>query len=298
MTGYPKQGISFIVGSPVGGGVDRITRIFAAKLAPRLGQAVTIDNVTGTSAMIGSAKAARAAPDGYTLLMASAQFSVLPCMYASMPYDTLNDFVPLAQVATAPLILVTPPTLLAATLREFIQLAKERELTYANAGNGGAPHLAAESFSMDAGIRMRGVLYEGIVPAIADLVLGKVDTLFASLPSVIDPIRQGRLKALGVTTTSRSPVFPEVPTIAEAGLPGYEYGAWFAAFGPAKLPAEVVTRLRAELGAILRLPETRAELEKVGYQPSGIAPDDFDAYFKSEMRRWSKVVAAAGITAI
>jgi tripartite-type tricarboxylate transporter receptor subunit TctC len=295
MQNYPSSPVKFIVGSPFGGGVDQVTRIVAGQLAKRLGCEVNVENVTGTSAMIGSAKAAKSAPDGHTLLMVSSQFSVLPAMYEVMPYDTLRDFTPLTQVATSPLVVVVPASLPVNSIVELIALARARKLKYANAGNGGSPHLATESFLTMAGIKMEGVLYEGIMPCIADLITANVDLLFASLASVLAHIRQGRLKALGVTTVRRADELPDVPAVAGAGLAGYEYGAWFAALAPAGIPAEVLTKLSSELMHVLHMPETRADMQRVGYVPVGSSPAQFSAYLKAEMARWAKVVRDAGI---
>jgi tripartite-type tricarboxylate transporter receptor subunit TctC len=297
MLNFPSRPIKFIVGSPFGGGVDQVTRIVAGKLAPRLGCEVTVENVTGTSAMIGSARAAKSAPDGYTLLMVSSQFSVLPSLYEQMPYDTLSDFSPLSQVATSPLVAVVPATLPVNSLADLIELAAKKNLRYANAGNGGSPHLATESFLAMAGIKMSGMLYEGIMPCIADLLDAKVELLFASLPAVLSHVREKRLKALAVTTTRRARELPEVPTVAEAGLAGYEYGAWFAALAPAGIPADILSTLTSALMDVLRMPETHAEMQRVGYVPVGSSPAQFATYLRAEMTRWARVVKDAGIRA-
>jgi tripartite-type tricarboxylate transporter receptor subunit TctC len=296
---YPVRPVRVVVGFPAGGPSDILARLVAQKLGEATGQQFIVDNRGGASGMIGAELVAKAPPDGYTLLVVPATHAVNPSLYRKLPFDTTRDFAPVSLVAEGPFILVVHPSLPAKSVQELIALARRRpgELNYASAGVGGLPHLAGELFKSTAGIRMNHIPYKGAAPATIDLVAGHVTIMFNNMLSAVPHVKGGRLRALGVTTMKRSSAVPDVPTIAEAGVKGYEVSGWYGVLGPAGLSAEVLDRLNGAVNRGMRQPEVVKRLAGEGVDAVGSTPEDFGARIRREMTKWSAVVKASGATA-
>jgi tripartite-type tricarboxylate transporter receptor subunit TctC len=296
---YPVRPVRVVVGFPAGGPSDILARLVAQKLGEATGQQFIVDNRGGASGMIGAELVAKAPPDGYTLLVVPATHAVNPSLYRKLPFDTTRDFAPVSLVAEGPFILVVHPSLPAKSVQELIALARRRpgELNYASAGVGGLPHLAGELFKSTAGIRMNHIPYKGAAPATIDLVAGHVTIMFNNMLSAVPHVKGGRLRALGVTTMKRSSAVPDVPTIAEAGVKGYEVSGWYGVLGPAGLSAEVLDRLNGAVNRGMRQPEVVKRLAGEGVDAVGSTPEDFGARIRREMTNWSAVVKASGATA-
>ncbi|OGA42038.1 MAG: hypothetical protein A3G24_05005 [Betaproteobacteria bacterium RIFCSPLOWO2_12_FULL_62_13] len=294
---YPLKPVRMIVPFPPGGGADVTSRIFAPKLTEALGQQFFIDNRAGAAGTIGTGIVARAAPDGYTLLVALSSVASSVSLYKNLSFDLSRDFSPIAVLATAPFVLAVHPSLPTKRVKELIALAKARpgQLNYASTGKGGAPHLTMEMFRIQAGIDIVHVPYKGAPAAIPDLIGGQVSMMFASTLALLPQVKAGRLRALGITSAKRSSLAPELPTIAESGLPGFESTSWFALLAPAGTPREVVTGLNATIAKIALTPEIIDRLAAQGGEPLVVAPKDVAAFVQSEIAKWGKVVAAAGI---
>jgi tripartite-type tricarboxylate transporter receptor subunit TctC len=298
--GYPERAVRIVVPFAPGGSTDIVGRIASQKLGERLKQSVVIDNRGGGGGNIGSDLVAKAPPDGYTLLVGTVgSLTINPSLYRKMPYDPLRDLTPIAYFGSTPNILVVHPSLPARTVSELIALARARpgQLNYASAGTGGSVHLAAELFRSLAKIDMVHVPYKGSGPALIDLIAGQTQLMFSTMPPALPHVKSGRLRALGMTGTKRSPLVPDLPTIAESGLPGYEITQWWGLLGPAGLPPAVVTRLNNEMNAILKEPEVRQRFASEGAETAPNTPDWFAAYMKAEVAKWAKVVRASGATA-
>ena len=295
--GYPARPIRLVVPSAPGGGTDIVGRVLAQKLSELLGQSLVVDNRPGAGTIIGTELVAKAAPDGYTLLMGLSALAVDPSIYAKLPYDALKDFAPVSLVASVPNVLTVHPSVPAASVAELIALAKARpgRLNYGSGGVGTSPHLAAEMFRMMTGVEWLHVPYKGVGPAVVGLLAGQVDLMFATLPSAIQHIRAGKLRALGVTTATRSPALPDVPTIAEAGLPGYEATQWYGVLAPSGTPRSIVDRLSRDIARALQAPETKERLTVEGATPIGNTPDEFAAHLRRETEKWAGVVKTAGL---
>jgi len=292
-TGYPARSIKLVVPFPPGGGADFIARGIQAPLGQRLKQALVVENYGGAGGSLGAAVAARAAPDGYTLLMGSvASNAIAPAVYPKLPYEPLKDFVAVAPVGSMPHVLVVHPSLGVSTVRELIALAKAKpdEINYASAGNGSLSQLAVELFKSMAGIRMQHVPYKGSGPAITDVAAGHVKVLFDTLPSGLPMIKAGTLRALAVSGSRRSPAAEDIPTLAEAGVPGYEVLNWFGIFAPAKTPPAALQRLRADIAATTALASVQKEFQSSGADAMTLSPDAFAAYTRNEEAKWAKVV--------
>jgi len=296
---YPVRPVRVVVGFPAGGPSDILARLVAQKLGEATGQQFVVDNRGGASGMIGAELVAKAPADGYTLLVVPATHAVNPSLYRKVPFDTMRDFTPVSLVAEGPFILVVHPSLPAKSVQELIALARRRpgELNYASAGVGGLPHLAAELFKSTTGTRMNHIPYKGAAPATIDLVAGHVTIMFNNMLSAVPHVKGGRLRALGVTTAKRSSAVPEVPTIAAAGVKGYEVSGWYGALGPAGLPPEVLNRLNAEINRAMRQPEVVKRLAAEGVDAVGSTPEEFGARIRREMAKWGAVVKASGATA-
>jgi tripartite-type tricarboxylate transporter receptor subunit TctC len=294
---YPVKAIRLIVPSAPGGGTDLSARVIAPKLSERLGQQVLVDNRGGGGSVIGNEIVARAAPDGYTLLMGISTLAILPSMVSKLPYDTLKDFHPITVVVRVSNALTVHPSVPATSVKGLIALARARPgaLTYASAGAGTNPHLSAELFLVLTKLSMVHVPYKGSGPATAGLIGGETALSFPSVPSVINYLKAGRLRALGVTTAKRSAVLPDIPTIAEAGVPGYEAQQWFGVVAPGATPRAIVERLHRELMLVLKDPEVVRNFSAQGAEIVADTPDEFAAYLKSEMDKWARVIKAAGI---
>jgi tripartite-type tricarboxylate transporter receptor subunit TctC len=296
---YPTKPIRMIVPFPAGGTTDILARSVGQKLGEAVGRQVIIDNRPGAGGNIGSDMVAKAAPDGYTLLMGTVgTHAINASLYAKMPYDHIQDFAPITLVAAVPNVLVVNPSVEAKSVRELIALAKAKpgQLSFASSGNGTSIHLSGELFKTMAGIDMLHVPYKGSAPALTDLIGGQVNLMFDNLPSSLPHIKAGKLRALAVTSGKRSPALPDVPTIAEAGLPGFEASSWFGVFAPAGTPKEIITRLNMEIVKALTSPELKERLAAQGAEAVGNSPEQFAAHIRSETAKWAKVVKASGAT--
>ena len=295
--GYPGKPIRFIVPFPVGGIADIFARVIGQKFNDAWGQPVIVENRTGAGGNIAAEIVAKSAPDGYTLVMGSiGTHAVNVSLFSKLPYDPVKDFAPAALVIEADGLLVLHPSVPAKTVKELIALARARpgQLSYASAGNGTASHLSGELFKSMAKVDMVHVPYKGNVPAITDLIGGQTSLLFATMPTVLPHVQAGRLKALAVTGSRRSPATPELPTIAEAALPGYEVTNWIGVFAPAATPKEIIGKLNGEIIRIMQLPEIQARLANEGAKFVPKTPDEFSAFVKSEIAKWAKVIKESG----
>jgi len=294
---YPNKTIRMIVPFPAGGATDIVARLVAQKLGDAVGQQVIVDNRGGAAGTIGSDLAAKSPPDGYTILIGtSSTHAIAQSLYAKLPYDSIRDFTPVIGIATATIVLSMHPSVPAKTVRELILLAKAKPdaLSFASSGNGGVSHLVGEMFKAQAGVQMLHIPYKGDAPALADLVGGQVSLEFGTALSFLPYIQSSRLKALAVTSLKRSLVMPDVPTVAESGLKGFEALQWFGVFAPAGTRAEVVTRLNSEIVKILHTADMRERLTKLASEVMADTPDQFAAFQKAEIAKWAKVVKDSG----
>jgi tripartite-type tricarboxylate transporter receptor subunit TctC len=297
---WPTKPVRIIVPFPAGGGVDFIGRVMAKHLSERLGQQVVVDNRAGSNGIVGLDALKNAPADGYTISAASNGPLVNNLiLYAKLPYDTLRDFAPVGNMVIFPLMLVTHPSLPAKDVKELIALvrAKPGEIVYSSPGVGNGGHLAAELFVGMAKVKMLHVPYKGTAPANVALLGGEVHLTYSSIPSILPHVRAGKLRALGIGNAQRLPSLPDIPTIAEAGLPGYEAYSWGGMVAPAKTPAAIVTRLNREINAILKQPDVVDQLTREGTLPHPDTPEQFAAYIKADIEKWTKVVRNAGIKA-
>jgi tripartite-type tricarboxylate transporter receptor subunit TctC len=296
---YPNRPIRVIVPAAPGGGIDILARIVGQKLTESWGQPVVVENRAGASGSLGASLAARATPDGYTLLMASTGtlMAVAAAAPDPGPFDVTRELTPITLVAAPPYLLVVHPALPARSVAELVALAKARPgtLNYGSSGSGAASHLAAELFNAAAGLTMVHVPYKGQGQAVADLLAGQVQLMFSPAPPVTSHIRAGSLRALAVTGAKRSTFEAEVPTIAEAGVPGYEATGWFGLLAPARLPADIVTRLNGEVTRILTLDDVRARLAQLGAEPAPSTAEGFTRYINDDIGKWLKLIRDLGI---
>jgi tripartite-type tricarboxylate transporter receptor subunit TctC len=296
--GYPSKPIRMVLPYPPGGGSDTIGRPLAQKLTESLGQQVVVENRGGANGNIGMEHAARAAPDGYTIVLAlTAQLAVNPGLYARVPYDPVKDFAPITLLGTGTYILVVHPSLPVKSVKQLVALAKAQpgQIAYSSSGNGSGGHLAAELLNSMAGIKMLHVPYKGGGPALMDLIAGQVQVLFSTQLASWPHIQSGRIRALAVSTARRPASIPDLPTVAEAGLPGYDAGVWYGILAPAGTPREIIARLNAELVRALNLPDYRKFLLSNGIEPIGSPPEQLGQYIKTELVKWAKVVKDAGV---
>ena len=296
---YPSKPIRFILPFPPGGGTDTLARIVGQKLGENLGQTMVLDNRPGAGANIGAEIGAHAVPDGYTLTMANIAHAINMTLYAKPGYDLVKDFAPITLLASTPNILVVHPSVAAKSVQELIALAKARpgQLNYASSGSGSSAHLAAELFKSLAGVNLTHVPYKGGGPAVTSLVGGETVVGFATAPSVLQQIKSGRLRGLGVTTLKRTAAAPDLPTIAESGVANYDANTWYGALAPAKTATPVITRLHAEFIKVMQSPDILDRISALGYEPATTTPQEFGAYIKTEVSKWGKVVKATGIRA-
>lgn len=295
---YPAKAVRIVVGYPPGGPTDVLARIVAQKLTESWGQQVLVDNRPGASGMIGAEVTVRAIPDGYTLLMVPVTYAVTPSLYPKMSYDAVKDLAPVAQVAAAPFILVVHPTLPVKTVKDLITLARSRsaQINYASASAGGMPHLAGELFNTMTGVKMVHIPYKGAAPATTDLLAGQVSLMFNNMLSAMPQVKNGRLRAIAVTSTKRSAAAPELPTIAET-VPGYEASGWYATLAPAATPRELITRLNNDMNRVMKMPDVTQRLAGDGVEAVGITAEQFGRYLQQEIAKWGKVVKASGAKA-
>ena len=296
---YPSRPVRIIIPLSSGGTTDVPGRIVAQRLSESLGQQFFVENRPGAGGIIGADAVAKAKPDGYTLLLTATPHVITPGLYKSIPYNAVTDFAPVTRIASGPYVMVVHPSLGVNSIRELVALAKAQpgKIDFASSGNGSAQHLVGALFASMAGVNINHVPYKGSGPATADMISGIVKLGFPGTPIAIPHIKAGRLKALGVTTSRRSAQLPDVPTIAEAGVPGYEAIVWVGLLAPLATPREIIHRLNSEIVKMLRLPEVEQLLQASGVDPTPTTPEEFGAYVKSEFDKWQKVVKESGATA-
>jgi len=294
---YPVKPVRMVVPFPAGGATDIVGRLIAQKLSESWGQQVIVDNRGGAGGTIGSDIAAKSAPDGYTMLVGtSSTHAIAPSLYSKLPYDPVRDFAPVTLVASATILLAVHPSVPAKNVRDLIALAKRKPnaLSFASSGNGGISHLIGEHFKSVGGIQMLHVPYKGDTPALVDLVGGQVHLMFGTAVSFLPYVKAGRLNALAVTNPKRSPIAPDVPTVAESGLPGFEALQWFGIFVPAGASKDIVARLNGEIVKIVRLPDIRERMTSLGADVVGSTPEQFAAFQKTDTAKWARVVKESG----
>jgi tripartite-type tricarboxylate transporter receptor subunit TctC len=296
---YPSRPVRLIIPFPPGGSNDIVGRMIAAQLGERLGQPVIVDNRTGAGGTIGTDAAAKSPADGYMLLLVSTAYAFNTSIYKKLPYDPVASFVAVAILGTGPAVLVVHPSLPVNSVRDLITLAKQKpgQLNWAAAGVGSFQHLASALFKLQAGIDVVHVQYKGGGPAMMDLIAGHADVSMGSLIQMLPHIRSGKLKALGTTGATRSAVLPDLPTIAEAGVPGHEAANWWGIVAPAGTPPAIIERLHAELSVILTSAETKKRFEAEGAEAVPMSPDEFGRFIQAETAKWARVVKEAGIRA-
>jgi tripartite-type tricarboxylate transporter receptor subunit TctC len=298
--GYPTKPVRLIVPWPAGGGTDIVSRTVGQKMSENMGQQVIVENRPGAAAIIGTDFAAKAAPDGYTLLMGNiGPNSANASLYKKLPYDSIRDFAPVSLVASAPYIMVVHPSVPAKSVKEFIALAKSSpgKINFGSGGTGSAPHLAAELLKMMAQINLEHIPYKGGAAHTVALLGGEVDLTLNSPLEVLAHARSGKLRALAVTTEKRSPVAPELPTMAEAGLPGYEFIVWWGVLAPAGTPVDIVSKVYSEVSKALQAQDVQQRFASQGVDVVGSTPEKFAAFIKSEVEKWARVVREAKILA-
>jgi tripartite-type tricarboxylate transporter receptor subunit TctC len=295
---YPVKPVRMIVPFPPGGNTDIIARVFAPKMAENLGQQIVVENRGGAGSVIGTDVVAKAAPDGYTILMVSAAHTINPAMIKKLPYDSVKDFTPVALIADVPTAFVVHPALPAKTVKEFIALARARpgEINYSTAGSGTVGHLAAELLSSMTKIKLVHVPYKGSGPSMIDLVAGHVQMQLSSMPAAIQYVRTGRLRMIAQTGKTRSAAAPDTPTMEESGVPGFVVSSGFGMFGPAGTPRAVVERVHGALVKALNDATVKENLAKQGAEVVASTPDEYDQFNRAEIAKWIKVVAQAGIS--
>lgn len=297
---YPTKPIRLVLPFPPGGGTDALARIIGPRLSESLGQTLVIDNRAGAAGNISAEIVARSQPDGYTLLVGfSTVLTTSKSLYSKLPFDPERDFEPITQLATAQYILVVHPSVPARSLAEFVALAKAKPgtLNYASSGAGSPLHLAAELFKTRAGIDLVHIAYKGGGPAALAVLAGEAQVLFGSVAATLPHTKTGRLRAFAVTGTKRSPLAPELPTIAELGYPGFNVTAWDSVLAPRGTPKKIIARLNAEIVKVLRAPDIAALIRNVGYEPTGTTPEELAAIIKTESATWAKVIKDANIRA-
>jgi tripartite-type tricarboxylate transporter receptor subunit TctC len=297
---YPAKPLRLIVTFAAGGGADFAARAIAPKLSELLGQPVVVDNRPGANGALGADLVAKAAPDGYTLLLGAAgTLVVAPHLGASMPFDPMKDLVPASLVAISPFVVTLNPSVQASSVRELIALARASpgKINYGTSGTGGSPQLATELFKSMTGVNMVHVPYKGLAPALTDLIGGQIQVVFADVGLVKGHIAGGKLKGLAVTSAARTAAIPELPTVAEAGVPGYAAGTWYGILAPAGTPADIVSRISAEARKALALAEVKAAFVAQGMETAGDTPAQFAGYMREEYAKWGKVIRDAGIKA-
>ena len=295
--GYPAKPVRLIVATSPGGGTDITARTIAPRLSEILGQQVVVENRAGASTIIGNELVAHAAPDGYTLLMGISSLAILPYLHPKMPYDVARDYMPVSQVVVLPNMLVAHKSLPVRSVKELIALARARPgaINFAAGSAGSNPHLAMEMLLAMTKLKMVHIPYKGQGPALIDIMAGQVSLMMANLMAVLPAVKSGRLRALGVTGAKRASVAPDVPSIAEAGVPGYEVVQWFGVMAPANTPRDIVTRLHAAIVRVLQDPTVKQRFISDGSEPVGNTPDEFAAIIRGDLRKWESVIRNAGI---
>lgn len=293
---FPTKPIRLIVPFPPGGSNDILARVLAQKMTERLGQQTVVDNRPGADGIIGTELASRALPDGHTILIVSTSYTMNPAVH-KLPYDPIKSLVPIAQLASGPNVITTNPSLPVNSVKELIALAKAKpgQIRYASSGIGGFNHFGGELFNTLAGVKMVHIPYKGGGPAMLDVMTGQVEVNFGTLIQALPQIRSGKLKPLGVGSAKRSPLLPQIPTIAESGVPGYDGTIWWGVLGPAGIPAAIVTRLNNEIGAIVRDPDMTKRLVAEAAEPAADTPEAFGKLIVNDIGKWSRIAKQAGI---
>lgn len=294
---YPNKPIRLVVPFAAGGPGDFVARLIAPKMTETLGQTVVVDNRGGANGIIATETIAKAAPDGYSLLIISAGFTVNATLYTKLPYDPLKDFAPVSLANSGPAIVVVNPNVPVKSVKDLIAYAKAQQgkLNYASSGIGAPSHLAVELFKTMTGTEMAHVAYKGMAPGMVDLIAGQVQVAFPTISAALSHVKTNRLRGLAVTSAQRSPAAPDLPTISEAGVPGYEASNWYGVAAPAKTPRAVINRLHDDMVKALATAEVKEKMLAQGMDPVSKTPDDFSAYIKSEIGKWAKVIKAAGV---
>lgn len=293
---YPTKPVKLVVPYPPGGPTDIVARLVAQKLSDAMGQQFIIDNRPGAGGNPGAELVARSPADGYTLVVATTAHAINPSLFKNLGYSLSKDFAPVSQLTSGPLVIVANSQLPAKNVAELIALAKAKpgELNFASSGNGQSTHLSAELFAAMAGVKMNHIPYKGSAPALTDTMGGQTQLMFDTMLSAMPHVKAGKLKALAVTSATRSPVAPDLPTVAESGLPGYEAIAWNGLLAPAGTPPEVLARLSAELKKVLAAPDVKDKFEAQGFAASWNSPEDFGRFMSAEVDKWAKVVKVSG----
>ncbi len=296
---YPSKPVRIISPFAPGGGNDALCRIVSQRLGENLKQPIIIENRAGANGIVGTEVAARSAPDGYTIVLIPSGHAVNATLYKKLPFDSIRDFSPISLVGSSPLVLAVHPSLPVRNVKDLIALARARpgQLTYGSAGVGSSGHLGGALFETLTNTKMVHIPYKGMSPAITDLMAGQVTMTFGTSLSVVPQVRSGRLRALATTGAKRSPALPDLPTIAETGLPGYEASLWYGFVGPARLPPEIVNRLNSAIVAVLQSSEVRERLASQGVDPQYNTPEEFAKLLVSDVERWAKVIQRAGVQA-
>ena len=294
---WPARPVRFVIPYPPGGPTDILGRVVTTRLAGDLHQPMVVENRAGAAGVIGSEVVARAAPDGATFLVNASIHLIIPHLNPSMPFDAVADFTPVTNIATVPLVAVVNPALPVRTIPELIAYLKANpgRVSYASSGNGSALHLAGEMFKLMTGTEMVHVPYRGAGPAVQDLIAGTIQLMFDSIPSSAAAVRSGLLRPLAVTTTQRTAAYPDLPTVAEAGLPGFEIATWYAIWGPPRLPPAIALRLQGAVAAAVQAPEVRERLAALGADPVADSPAEFAAFCRREYDRWGRLVRDAKV---
>jgi tripartite-type tricarboxylate transporter receptor subunit TctC len=297
---FPNKPVRLVVPFPAGGGSDVVGRIVAQKLTERLGQQVIVDNRAGAGGSIGTEAVVRSAPDGYTVVLAStSEIAINPSLYSKLSYDTVKDLAPVAMVASTPMVVIIHPTLPVKTIKDLIALAKAKPgaINVASAGTGTITHLSGELFRSMAGVTWTHVPYKGAPAALTDLASGEVQVMFSSLPAAMAFIKINRVKPIAVSTRTRAETLPQIPTVIESGVPGYDVEYWYGIFAPAAIPRDALTRLGDEIAASLKLPDMIASLANQGAAPGRLTQAQFTDFVKSEVAKWGRVVKSSGARA-
>lgn len=293
---WPSKSIRYVVPFPPAGATDILARWAAEKLTPALGQQVVVENRPGAAGNLGTDQVAKSPPDGYTILMLTVAQSISETLYTKLPYSLQRDLAPVALIARVPNVMEVHPSVPAKTVKAFIALAKAHpgQINYASSGSGTSIHMSAELFKMLTGVDMVHVPYKGSGPALTDLMGGQVSVMFDNLPSSMAFIKSGRLRAIAITTAARYPAMPDLPTVAESGVPGYEASAWFGIVAPAATPRDIIARLNTETNRAVKLPDMHERFAQQGAIPAPGTPEDFAAHIRAEIAKWAKVVKASG----
>jgi tripartite-type tricarboxylate transporter receptor subunit TctC len=294
---FPAKSVRFVVPFSAGGPTDILARVIGQKLTAAWGQQVIVDNRAGAGSTLGTDIVAKAEPDGHTLLMTTSGHAINPALYRKLPFDSVRDFAPITLVNSAPLMLVTHPSVAAKSVKELIALARAKpgQLNYASSGSGGISHLAGHLFMTMSGIEITHVPHKGMAPAVGDAIGGQVQMVFPDPLVAMPHVKAGKLRGLGITGTKRLQLSPEIPTIAEAGVPGYDVTVWYGVLAPGRTPIELVKRLHAEISRAVNTPDLRERLINEGGEPTGNTPEQFAAIIRADLAKWARVVKDAGV---